>query len=297
VGHGTTKNSFLNDIFPTDDKGWELVIEGHKFTEGVIANAAGEVFFQDILNAKTYKVGLDGKTALLPIDSKCASGTSFSTDGQMITITSGWGCTTRQVIGYDKQLKATVLADSLGGNDILIANNGNIYITQPDGREKPSKIYLLRPNGERVVVDEGIKFANGLCLSPDQTQMYITESTSHWVWVYQIKSDGTLSNKQRFGWLHVLDNNENAWSDGLKCDKQGRVYVTSQSGIQVLDQLGKVNAIIPVPSIGQCSNLCFGGANFDILYVTSVDKVYRRKVKVQGVQTFEKPMKPVTPRM
>jgi gluconolactonase len=295
VGRGITKNTFLNDIFPADDKGWELVSEGHKFTEGVIANAAGEVFFQDILNAKTYKVGLDGKTALLPIDSKCASGTSFSTDGQMITITSGWG--TKQVIGYDKQLKATVLADSLGGNDILIANNGNIYITQPDGREKPSKIYLLRPNGERVVVDEGIKFANGLCLSPDQTQMYITESTSHWVWVYQIKSDGTLGNKQRFGWLHVLDNNENAWSDGLKCDKQGRVYVTSQSGIQVLDQLGKVNAIIPVPSIGQCSNLCFGGANFDILYVTSVDKVYRRKVKVQGVQTFEKPMKPVTPRM
>jgi gluconolactonase len=297
VGHGTTKNPFLNDIFPTDDKGWELVSEGHKFTEGVIANAAGEVLFQDILNAKTYKVGLDGKTALLPIDSKCASGTSFSTDGQMITITSGWGCTTRQVIGYDKQLKATVLADSLGGNDILIANNGNIYVTQPDGREKPSKIYLLRPNGERVVVDEGIKFANGLCLSPDQTQMYITESTSHWVWVYQIKSDGTLGSKQRFGWLHVPDNAENAWSDGLKCDKQGRVYVTSQLGIQVLDQLGRVNAIIPVPSIGQCSNLCFGGANFDILYVTSVDKVYRRKVKVQGVQTFEKPMKPVTPRL
>jgi gluconolactonase len=117
------------------------------------------------------------------------------------------------------------------------------------------------------------------------------------VWIYQIKSDGTLANKQRFGWLHVADNAENAWSDGLKCDKQGRIYVTSQVGIQVLDQLGRVNAIIPVPSIGQCSNLCFGGANFDILYVTSVDKVYRRKVKVQGVQTFDKPMKPVTPRL
>jgi gluconolactonase len=297
VGRGTTKNPFLNDIFPADDKGWELVSEGHKFTEGVIANAAGEVFFQDILNAKTYKVGLDGKATVLPIDSKCASGTTFSTDGQMITITSGWGCTTKQVISYDKQLKATVLADSLGGNDIVVAKNGNVYITQPDGREKPSKIWLLRPNGERVVVDEGIKFANGLCLSPDQTQMYITESTSHWVWIYQIKSDGTLGNKQRFGWLHVPDKDENAWSDGLKCDKQGRVYVTSQLGIQVLDQLGRVNAIIPVPSIGQCSNLCFGGANFDILYVTSVDKVYRRKVKVQGVQTFDKPMKPVTPRM
>ncbi len=296
VGNAQTKNPFLSDILLPNDKGWELVSEGHKFTEGVIANAAGEVFFQDIPNGKTYKVGLDGKVQLLPFASKCASGTTFSDDGRMITITSGWGCTERQVMSYDKQLKATVLADSLGGNDILVAKNGNIYITQPDGREKPSKIWLLRPNGERLVVDLGILFANGLCLSPDQTQMYVTESASHWVWVFQINADGTLTNKQRYGWLHVPDTAENAWSDGIKCDRQGRVYVACRLGIQVLDQMGRVNAIIPVPTIGQASNLCFGGSNFDILYVTSVDKVYKRKVKVQGANTFEKPFKPVPPR-
>ena len=296
VSNAQTKNPFLSDIL-LPNEGWELVGEGYKFTEGVIANAKGEVFFQDIPNAKTYKVGLDGKVELLPIDTKRASGTSFSKDGQMVTITSGWGgYPVKQVISYDKDLKVTILADSLGGNDIIVANNGNIYITQPDGSEKPSKIYLLRPNGERVVVDEGIKFANGLCLSPDQTQMYITESASHWVWVYQIKGDGTLTNKQRYGWLHVPDNAENAWSDGLKCDRQGRVYVTCRLGIQVLDQMGRVNAIIPVPTIGQASNLCFGGTNFDTLYVTSVDKVYKRKVKVQGANTFDKPFKPLPPR-
>ena len=36
-------------------------------------------------------------------------------------------------------------------------------------------------------------------------------------------------------------------SDGLKCDREGRVYVTTLSGIQVMDQLGRVNAIIPTP--------------------------------------------------
>lgn len=297
VAKGATKNPFLNDIL-LENTDWELVGEGYTFTEGVIANAAGEVFFQDIPKAKTYKVGLDGKIVLLINDSKCASGTSFSEDGQMVTITSGWGCTTKQVISYDKQLKANVLADSLGGNDIVIAKNGNIYITQPDGREKPSKIYLLKPNGERSVVDEGIKFANGLCLSPDQTQMYITESASHWVWVYQIQKDGTLAHKQRFGWLHVRDTDENAWSDGIKCDRDGRIYVTSLTGIQVLDQLGRVNAILPVPKTkGQVSNLCFGGKDFDTLYITCVDKVFKRKVKVKGANTFDAPMKPKAGRL
>lgn len=151
------------------------------------------------------------------------------------------------------------LPRTLLGNDITIAKNGNIYVTQPDGREKPSKILLIKSNGEQIIVDEGLKFANGLCLSPDQTQLYVTESASHWVWVYSILADGTLVNKQRLGWLHVRDQDENAWSDGLKCDWDGRIYVTTLSGIQVLDQLGRVNAIIPVPKTkGQVSNLCFG---------------------------------------
>jgi gluconolactonase len=298
VQKGITKNTFLKDIL-IENQGWELVGEGYNFTEGIVANAAGEVFFQDIPNAKTYKIGLDGKVNLLPFDSKRASGTSFASDGKMITITSGWGgYPVKQVITYDKDLKPTVWADSLGGNDILIAKNGNIYLTQPDGREKPSKIYLIRPNGEKIIVDEGIKFANGLCLTPDQTQLLITESTSHWVWIYQIQPDGKLSNKQRFGWLHVRDTDENAWSDGLKCDRDGRIYVTSLSGVQVLDPLGRVNAILPVPKTkGQVSNLCFGGVNFDTMYITVVDKVFKRKMNVKGANTFDTPNKPPTPKL
>ena len=128
--------------------------------------------------------------------------------------------------------------------------------------------------------------------------MYVTESASHWVWIYQIQADGKLAYKQRFGWLHVRDTDENAWSDGIKCDRDGRIYVTSLMGIQVLDQLGRVNALIPVPKTkGQVSNLCFGGPNFDTIYITCVDKVFKRKVKVKGVNTFEKPFKPVAPRL
>jgi sugar lactone lactonase YvrE/enterochelin esterase-like enzyme len=296
VKKGATKNPFLNDIL-IENTDWELVGEGYTFTEGIAANQAGEVIFQDILGSKCYKVGLDGKVNVLINDSKCASGTSFADNGDMITITSGWGCPTRQVIKYDKQLKPTVLADSLGGNDILIAKNGNIYLTQPDGREKPSKLYLIK-NGERKVIDEGIKFANGLCLSPDQTQLYVTESTSHWVWVYQIQADGTLANKQKYGWLYVRDSDDNTWSDGIKCDRDGRIYVATQTGIQILDQLGRVNAIIPVPKTkGQVSNLCFGGKDFDTMYITVVDKVFKRKIKAKGANTFDAPNKPKAPRL
>jgi sugar lactone lactonase YvrE len=74
----------------------------------------------------------------------------------------------------------------------VVANNGNIYVTSPDGIQNPSKLCLIRPGGKKIIVDEGLRFANGLTLSPDQTQLYVTESASHWVWVYQVQDDGAL---------------------------------------------------------------------------------------------------------
>ena len=64
----------------------------------------------------------------------------------------------------------------------------------------------------------------------------------------------------------------------------------------VLDQIGRVNAILPIPS-GQASNCCFGGPDFSTLYVSSKDKIYRRKLKVQGANPFQPPIKPATPRL
>ena len=186
--------------------------------------------------------------------------------------------------------KKKVLADSVAGNDLIVANNGNVYVTAPDGMNK-GKLYLIRPNGEKTVVDEGIKFPNGVTLSPDQTQLYVTESASHWVWIYSIKTDGTLTYKQKFGWLHVPDTEENAWPDGLKCDTAGNVFVATRLGIQVMDQLGRVNAIFPLPpSNSQSSNVYFGGPDFNILYVTAGDKVFRRKLNTRGCNAFMPPV-------
>jgi gluconolactonase len=288
---GLTKNPFLTDIL-VPGAGWELVGKDYKFTEGTAVNSKGEVFYQDIPTSKTYMVTLEGRLTELSLNAKNASGTAFGPDGKRYVVAGG----TKQILSYDDKGKETVVADSTSGNDLAVAANGNIYVTSPDGIQKPSKLYLIRPNGEKVIVDEGLKFANGLTLSPDQTQLYVTESATHWVWVYQIQPNGTLTHKQRYGFLHVAGNDDNAWSDGLRCDVNGRIYVTSRIGLQVLDQTGRVNAIIPVPA-GYSSNLCFGGKNFDVMYVTSGSNVYRRKVKVRGANLFEKPFKPAPPKL
>jgi len=291
VAKGNSTNQFLHDILiPGED--WQLVGDNYGFTEGTAADAMGTVFYQDIPASTTYKAGTDGQPAIFSKDAKRASGTCFAPDGSRYEVAGA----TKQIIKYDAGGKATVIADNINGNDLLITRNGDIYVTVPDGSERPSKLVLIKPGGEKRVVDSGLKFINGLTLAPDQTQLYVAESASHWVWIYTIRPDGGLENKQRWGWLHSPDHSETAWPDGMKCDSAGRLYVATRLGIQVLDPLGRVNAILPVPS-GQASNCCFGGPGFDILYVSSGDKVYRRRLKVRGCNPFEAPIKPGLPHL
>jgi DNA-binding beta-propeller fold protein YncE len=147
-------------------------------------------------------------------------------------------------------------------------------------------------------IDSGPSNPFGLAFTPDHTQLYVTESNSHWVWIYNINTDGTLSNKQHYGWLHVPDTAENAAPRGIKVDRDGRVYVATNMGIQVMYQIGRVNAILPLPiHSGQPVQLCFGGPNFDELYVSCGDKIYRRKLKVRGMNDFDTAVKPPKPHL
>lgn len=291
VQTGTSQNQMLGAMLIPGQE-WELVSEGYRFTEGIAANQAGEIFFQDIPDSKTYKIGLDGKVVTINEDSQNASGAEFDKDGNRYEVAKK----SLSIVRYDAKNSRKEIANDIAGNDLTVAHNGNVYVTAPDGREKPSTIFLVRTNGEKVVADKGLLFANGVALSPDQTLLYATESASHWVWAYQIQPDGTLSHKQKFGWLHVRDNDENAWADGLTCDRDGRIYVATRAGIQVLDQTGRVNAILPTPN-GSVSNMAFGGKDFDTIYVTANEKIYRRKLNAKGANGWDVPNKPDAPKL
>ena len=107
--------------------------------------------------------------------------------------------------------------------------------------------------------------------------------------------DHSLTSRSTYH-LHVPDSDDDAGADGMRVDRDGRLYVATRMGIQVCDQAGRVNCIIPTPN-GKIANLCFGGPNFDILYATCGESVYKRNVKVQGANAFQAPLKPAPPRL
>jgi sugar lactone lactonase YvrE len=277
-------------LVPGED--WTMVADGYRFTEGPAVNARGEIFYNDIPNSKTYRIGLDGQVSLFLADSKRANGQSFGPDGRLYAVATGSG----QVLAYDAGGKPTVVAEDVRGNDLVVRHDGGIYVTQPGGNGNPSLVWYISPQGDKRVVDNGLKFANGVTLSPDQTLLYVADFASHWVYSFQVQPDGSLHHKQRFFHLHVPDTADDAGADGIRVDRIGRLYVATRMGIQVCDQAGRVNCIIPTPN-GRVANLCFGGADFQTLFATCGDRVYKRKVKVKGANAFESPIKPEAPRL
>ena len=275
-------------------EGWKLVGEGYKFTEGPAANAKGEVFFTDVPNGKTFKIGLDLKVTEVNADNGKATGLAFGPDGTMY----GVGAAIDPLVRYDADGKRTAVCDGLKGNDLVVLNNGTMYVTSPSGLPgaETNKLYFVSAKGEKKEVDSALMMPNGVTVSPDQTLLYVAETRSHWVYSYQIQPDGSLRNKQKYYHLHVSDAYEYSGADGMKTDRDGRLYVATRMGVQFCDQAGRVNGIIPTPN-GKCANLAFGGEKFDVLIATCWDKVYARKVKVTGYNTFDKPHTPVKPRL
>jgi gluconolactonase len=282
----------LKDIL-LPGEGWQLVGEGYKFTEGPAANAQGEVFFNDVPNSKTWRVGADGKVSEYLADSKRGNGQAFGADGRLHAVATG----EEKIVAYDLSGQATVVAEGFRGNDLVARHDGSFYVTAPtQDAAKGSNIWLVKSGGEKRVVDTGLRFSNGIALSPDQSLLYVADSRTHWVYSYQIQPDGSLSHKQRFYWLHAPDTADDAGADGMRVDRDGRLYVATRMGIQVCDQAGRVNCIIPTPN-GRVSNLCFGGPEFDTLYATCGDQVFKRRVKTRGIPPGGAPIKPAPPRL
>jgi sugar lactone lactonase YvrE/enterochelin esterase-like enzyme len=284
---GTSRQDVFQVLLPGED--WQLVSEGHRHTDGPAVSATGEIFFTDPANNRIHKAGPDGKVTVFAENTTGANGLMFGPDGRLYAVLTR----ARQIVAYDASGKAEVLAEDMPSNDLAVNAKGDMYLT--DSANK--KVWFLPKGGKPRVVDEGIEFPNGVLFSPDQTLLYVSDYAGQLSWTFQIQPDGSLSHKQRYFYVHMPDAATRSGADGMAVDADGRVYIATSLGVQVFDQIGKCHAIIPAPQSGSLSNVEFGGPNFDEMYVTNGDKVFKRKTKVKGIVSWRPPIKPAPPRL
>lgn len=268
---------------------WELVSQGHRFTEGPAVDQTGNVYFTDIPNNRIHKIGLDGKVTVFKEDSGATNGLEVGPDGRL------YGCQNgrKRIVAWTADGRETVIASDVESNDLAVTAKGAIYFTDPMNQ----KVWLIDEKGsKRVVAEKQQDFPNGVTLSPDQSLLMVSDSRGRWVWSYQIQADGSLANGQAFYRLDTPDESTISGADGIAVDTEGQLYVSSRIGIQVCDQPGRVIGIIGKPQAGSVSNVLFAGPDRQTLYVTAGDKVFRRRVAKKGTVAWEA-VKPPRPRL
>ncbi|HEX4264266.1 MAG TPA: SMP-30/gluconolactonase/LRE family protein [Verrucomicrobiae bacterium] len=269
------------------DEGWQLVAENLRGADGLTANAAGEVFFSDHASNCIYKIALDGQLSVFKKDAG-TGGLIFGPDGKLYAGQGGQ----KRVVSYDADGKEEIVAEDLQPNDLVAGQNGNLYVT-----DSPNKKVWLIHGHEKRLVDEGIASPNGIRFSPDQSLLYVADYHGQFVYSFDVLPDGSLANRQRFYHLHLMDGSTQSSADGLTMDSLGWLYVTTEMGIQVCDQPGRVEGIILKPQAHGPSSIAFGGKNFDTLFAACGDKVFKRKTQARGVLSFQPPIKPPTPHL
>jgi sugar lactone lactonase YvrE len=287
-----SKNATLAALLIPGEE-WQLVGEGYRLGGGPATDARGDLFFSDQATGKIYRVGGDGRAVEFIADWRKNGGLAFGPDGWLFSVSGEL----EQILSYGPAAPAKLVTEGIKGHDLVVAHNGNTYVTAPPAaKNEPSQIWLVRADGTKLVVDTGVGFAAGIALSPDQTLLYVADHSSHWVYSHQVQADGALAHKQRYYWLHEADADDQSYADGLTVDRDGRLYAATRLGIQVCDQAGRVQCILPTPN-GRVSHPAFGGPDFATLYAMAGDKVYKRRLHTAGANAWAAPTKPAAPKL
>jgi len=289
VKAGLNPKSPLGDVLiPGED--WQLLGQGYQLPGGLCANARGEVFFADMKQNRVYRIAPDGSVGSMRAESSGAQSLAVAPDGSIVATQPDQ----RRIVQYTGKDAEKFLATDSGAKDLVVANSGAIYFTDPMNHA----VKMLDAKGKVTVLDTEVEFPSGLCLTPDQSLLLVSDLVGQLVYSFQIQLDGTLANRQRYFHLHLPDDPRGSGADGVCVDTMGRLYVATSLGVQFCDQAGRVNGIISKPEPGVwATDVCLGGRNLDELYLTAGDKVWRRKTKAKGALPFQTPSLPPAPRL
>lgn len=269
----------------------EQVATGFLFTEGPLWDVRGEaLLFSDIPGDVTLRWTARRGVEEVRRPSNKGNGLVYDRDGNLLICEH----VTSRVVRQRPTGHRDVLASHYQGrelnspNDIITSSRADIYFTDPwygrmpeFGLERVRDLdfqgvfRIGRSDGAVDLVAPPHEFAmpNGLCLSPDETLMYINDTARRQIKVFAVSPDGFLANGRLF-FDGIGDGSSGQGApDGMKCDERGNVWVTGPGGVWVIDPDGEYLGTVRVPEI--VGNLAWGGPGRRILYLAASTSIYR----------------------
>ena len=277
---------------------------GTLWAEGPAWSAVGRfLLWSDIPNDRQMRwLEDDGHTSVFRQPAGNSNGNTFDWEGRQLACEHG----NRRVTRYEHNGKITVLADKWQGkplnapNDVVVHPDGGIWFTDPgygsmmnyEGNKgelqiKEATYRIDAKTGKMDLVTDELFKPNGLCFSPDYKKLYIADTggtTRQGISVWDVADGVKLRNKRKFCSMELKGREGGA--DGIRADVDGNIWASAgwvgdgYDGVHIFAPDGQRIGQILLPEI--CSNVCFGGAKRNRLFMTGSQSLYAVYVETQG---------------
>jgi gluconolactonase len=256
----------------------ELIQGGFMFVEGP-QWAGDKLLFSDIPANTIYQYA-NGTVSVFKMPSGNSNGLAFP--GNLYAAEHGTRSVTRDGVAIASMFEGKKLNSP---NDVvvvldLVTWDTSVYFTDPP--------YGIQANQQELAFNgvfelEGTTLTalhrgalterpNGIGVSPNQSTLYVDDTVDGGLYTID------LSTKARAKLATTAGG-----ADGLAVDGQGNIFVTSNAGIEVFSPTGTKWGTITVPK--KPANCAFGDADYNTLYITAQDSLYKVRLAHPGLPT------------
>ena len=286
------------------------------FTEGPAVDAAGNVYFSDIMSNRIWKLAPDGSRSIFREPSHRTNGQTFDREGRLYHCEGsefgpgGGRRITRTTLDSGNY---EVVTDRFEGvrynspNDICVDGRGRVYFTDPCYGDRSimemevEGVYRIDLDGTvtRLLAQPEIHRPNGIAVTQDSRRLYVIDSSpveggNRKVWAFDLDERGNPSGQRL-----VYDFAPGRGGDGMRLDQEGNLYVAAgilvprrpwetidvAPGIYVMTPEGTLLGRIPIYE-DVITNLAFGGPDGRTLYITAGKTLFTTRVAVPGQVAF-----------
>jgi gluconolactonase len=238
----------------------------------------------------------------LPAPVHMPNGMALGHDGHLVVCEQGTRSAPARISRVDPRTgRVDTIVDGWAGlrlnspNDVVVRRDSTIWFTDPSYgyrqgfRPEPQTgnyVYRFDPRSGRLsVVADSFDKPNGLAFSPDERTLYVTDSGAndepgsyhvgrpHHVVAFDVLDGRHLGPGRLFAVTSP------GFPDGIKVDRDGHVYVSASSGVQVFSPAGDLIGQISLPG---AVNFTFGGPGGRVLFITTDTAVWAAVLAIAG---------------
>ncbi len=182
------------------------------------------LWFSDMGTQQVVAADLEGRSEVIARVPAMPMGTGWLPDGRLLIVSSRDG----RLLRREPDGSLVTHADLTGlaahpWSDMVVDGRGNAYIGNlgfdfPGGEFAPGILALVTPDGSAREVADGISFANGMVVTPDNSTLILAESYANRLTAFDIAADGSLSSPRVWADL------DGGFPDGICLDAESAVW-------------------------------------------------------------------------